>query len=71
MFRLYEKLKDDATKKVAPSAEELRLAANLPPINAHDAAIIVANLRTASLGIIITDDSLDPAAVVWICLVVQ
>jgi hypothetical protein len=64
MFQLYEKLKNHTTNKVSPSTEELRMAASLPPIDQHQASIIVANIKMASLGITISNDELDPTAVV-------
>ena len=64
MYQLYEKLKDDLQKRRPPTSEELRFAANLPPINAHEASIVLANLKIASLGVRIDGDPLDPAAIV-------
>lgn len=65
MHRLYENLKNDTALKKAPSNEELCLAANLPPIDRHESNIIVASLKVSSIGVGITEDELDLAAVVW------
>jgi hypothetical protein len=65
MYRLYEKLKNNTALKKAPSNEELCLAANLPPIDHQESNTIVANLKASSIGVEITEDELDPAAVVW------
>ena len=66
MYHLYEKFKDDAKKKKAPSIEEVRLAANLPPIDTCESNIILTNLKASSVDAGITEDSdeLNPAAVV-------
>ena len=65
MYHLYEKLKNDAALKKTPSNEELHLAADLPPIDLHESNIIVINLKALSITVGITEDELDPAAVVW------
>ncbi|KAN0107296.1 hypothetical protein V8E52_010294 [Russula decolorans] len=65
MYMLYEKFKDNILKKQPPSVEELRLAANLPPIDQHECKMIVANLKVTSLGVSIADSSgPDPAVMV-------
>lgn len=66
MIQLYENMK--ASPKRPPVIEELRLAANLPPLNAHEAAILITNLKAASLGLVVSDDlALGPDAVVSFC----
>ena len=66
MVQLYENMK--ANRKRPPTVEELRLAANLPPLNTHEAAVLVTNLKAALLGVVVSDDlALGPAAVVSLC----
>ena len=70
MVQLYENMK--ANCKQPPTVEELQLAANLPPLNTHKAAVLVTNLKprlkVALLNILVSNNlALEPAAVVSLC----
>ena|SRR5271154_7056194 len=55
-FRLYERLKLRAAQQQPATTEELRMAAGLPPSNAEEAAILVANLKLEGLGIMLEEN---------------
>lgn len=60
-FRLYERLKLRAAHQQPATTEELRMAAGLPPLNAEEAAILVADLKLEGLGILLEEDDSLPA----------
>lgn len=56
LFRLWEKMKADADAKRTPDIEELRLAANMPPINSNKLAILCSALKASSVGVMIGEE---------------
>lgn len=62
VYQLFLKLKN-APEGYVPSAEELRLAADMPPLDQEEAGLIISRLKAASLGLDVSDD-LDSAPIV-------
>lgn len=54
-FRLWEKMKADGETKCLPSEEELRLAANMEPLDPNEATILRSSLIASSVGVMITE----------------
>lgn len=63
MLRLFKKFKADQSSRKKPSNEELRLAANMKPLDPNECAIILSRLKVASVGIIISDEIEEGVAV--------
>jgi hypothetical protein len=51
MFRHYERLKLETSRKQPPTIEELRMVAGLPSLDAYDATILKANLNSKFGGV--------------------
>ena len=64
-YRLYEKMKAGASRRIPPTLEELHMAAGLPPLDINDATILKSNLKLLGLGMHLEEDeSLHPSMLV-------